>query len=135
MKVVLDTNVLISSIFFSGPPLQILKAWRKADVQFVISPEIIEEYLRVSRVLADQFPSVEINPILTLIITHSEIVQPQVLDRQICQDPDDDKFLACALSSDTKIIISGDKHLLKLKEHCGITILTPRAFLDQFLQQ
>jgi putative PIN family toxin of toxin-antitoxin system len=68
VKVVLDTNVLISSIFFSDPPHHILEAWRKAEVQFVMSPDIIEEYYRVSRKLADQFPGVEISSILTLII-------------------------------------------------------------------
>jgi putative PIN family toxin of toxin-antitoxin system len=135
VKVVVDTNVLISSIFFSGPPHSILEAWRKADVQFVMSPDIIEEYYRVSAELSDQFHRVEISSILTLLITHSEVVQSHALDRQVCQDPDDDKFLACALSSDAKIIISGDKHLLKLKEFRGITILSPRTFLERFLKK
>jgi putative PIN family toxin of toxin-antitoxin system len=85
VKVVVDTNVLISSIFFSGPPHSILEAWRKADVQFVMSPDIIEEYYRVSAELSDQFHRVEISSILTLLITHSEVVQSHALDRQVCQ--------------------------------------------------
>jgi putative PIN family toxin of toxin-antitoxin system len=100
-----------------------------------MSPDIIEEYYRVSAELSDQFHRVEISSILTLLITHSEVVQSHALDRQVCQDPDDDKFLACALSSDAKIIISGDKHLLKLKEFRGITILSPRTFLERFLKK
>jgi predicted nucleic acid-binding protein len=44
MKVILDTNVLVSSIFFSGPPYRILEAWRKGKVQFILSSEIIDEY-------------------------------------------------------------------------------------------
>jgi putative PIN family toxin of toxin-antitoxin system len=69
-----------------------------------MSPDIIEEYFRVSRELADQFPGIEINPLLTLIIAHSEIIQSLALDQQLCQDPDDDKFLNCAISSDTNTI-------------------------------
>jgi uncharacterized protein len=50
VKVVLDTNVLISGIFFSGPPSEILKAWRRGEVQFALSPDIIDEYIRVAKI-------------------------------------------------------------------------------------
>ena len=135
MKVVLDTNVLISGIFFSGPPAEILKAWRDGEIQFVLSSEIIDEYIRVSKILADGFSGVEISPILTLIVTHSDIIQVPSLSHQVCEDPDDDEFLACALGSESKIIISGDKHLLKLSGYRGIRILTPRAFIEQYLKK
>jgi len=135
LKVVLDTNVLVSSIFFSGPPAQILNAWHTGHVQFVLTSEIIDEYFRVADILSGKFASVEISPILTLIITHSEIVQTPPLAQQVCEDPDDDKFLACALGSDCKIIISGDKHLLKMSGYRGITVITPRAFVEQHLKK
>ncbi len=135
MKVVIDTNVLISGVFFSGPPSEILKAWRNGDIQFVMSPEIVDEYTRVTRILAGDFPDIEINPILTLIVTHSEIIQIPPLPVQVCEDRDDDKFLACALSSGSKIIISGDKHLLKLSGYQGISIWTPRVFVEKHLKK
>lgn len=135
MKVILDTNILISGIFFSGPPYEILEAWKKGDVQFVLSSEIIDEYIKVSKVLGDRFSGVEISPILMLIITHSETIQSPPFPHQVCEDPDDDKFLTCALSSESKIIISGDKHLLKLSGYRGIAILTPRAFVEQYLKK
>jgi putative PIN family toxin of toxin-antitoxin system len=135
VKVVIDTNVLMSGIFFSGPPYEILQAWRKGDVQFVSSKGIIDEYIRVSRILADKYYGVEISSILTLIIALSETIEASALPHQVCDDQDDDKFLACALSSETKIIISGDKHLLKLSGYRGILILTPRAFVEQFLKK
>lgn len=64
MKVILDTNVLISGIFFNGPPYQILSAWRDGKIKFVISPEILEEYERVGEELSSKNPSVdsEISP-------------------------------------------------------------------------
>jgi putative PIN family toxin of toxin-antitoxin system len=135
MKIVLDTNVLISGIFFSGPPAEILKAWRNGYVQFALTSEIIDEYIRVAKLLAAGFPGIEINPILTLIITHSDIIQASPLSHQVCEDPDDDKFLACAIGSESKIIISGDKHLLKLSGYQGINILTPRSFAEQYLKK
>jgi putative PIN family toxin of toxin-antitoxin system len=134
VKVVLDTNVLISGIFFSGPPFEILSAWRDGIIQFVLSSEIIDEYVRVAGMLADEFPGVEVNPILNLVVTQSEIIQPIPLPSQICEDRDDDKFLACALAGDSKIIISGDKHLLKLSGYEGLIIVTPSAFVNQHLE-
>lgn len=133
MQVVLDTNVLVSGIFFSGPPAGILKAWRNGEVQFALSPEIIEEYTRVAGTLSDRFPDIEISPILTLIIANSDVIQPSPFSNQVCEDPDDDKFLACALASESSTIISGDKHLLKLSGYQGITVITPRAFVEQYL--
>lgn len=131
----LDTNVLVSGIFFSGPPSEILKAWRDGDVKLTLTPAIIDEYVRVAKILADEFPGIEITPILTLIIANSEIIHPPSFLNQICEDPDDDKFLACALASGSSTLVSGDKHLLKLSGFRGLDILTPRAFLEQYLKK
>lgn len=135
MRVVLDTNVLLSGIFFSGPPNKILEAWRDGDIQFVLSAEIIDEYTRVSKILADRYSGMEISLILNLIVAHSDIVQTPPLPHQVCEDPDDDKFLACAISGECKVIVSGDRHLLKLSGYWGIVVLTPRAFVEQYLKR
>ena len=136
MRVVIDTNVLISGIFFSGSPSEILKAWRRGEIQFVLSSEIADEYVRVAKILANDFPGIEINSILTLILTNSEIIQAPAIPHQVCEDPDDDMFLACALASECKVIISGDKHLLKLAGYRSIDILTPRMFyVDMYITE
>lgn len=135
MRVVLDTNVLVYGIFFSGPPADILKAWRCGEVQFVLTPAIVDEYVRVAGIIADGFPDIEIKSILTLIVANSDVVQPPSLSYQISEDPDDDKFLTCALASKSSTIVSGDKHLLKLSGYHGITVLTPRAFVNQYLKK
>ena len=67
MKVVLDTNVFISGVFFSGPPYQILKAWRDAKIQLVVSEKIFEEYVRVGEILSQQFPKIQLAPIFELL--------------------------------------------------------------------
>ena len=133
MKIVLDTNVFISGIFFSGPPYQILKAWRSGHVKIVLSAEILDEYRRVGIVLAEQFPAINIGPILKLITAEAEFVQAPNLPEPVCDDPDDDKFLACAIAGDVNQIVSGDKHLLKVSGYNSLHVLTPRKFVDDHL--
>ena len=133
MKIVLDTNVFISGVFFSGPPYHILKSWRDGKVQLVVSKEILEEYQRVGEILAERFSEVNLDPIIELIAVKAELVLAPNLSDPICDDPDDDKFLACALKSKNKLIISGDKHLLRLSGYQGIEIIRPWRFVDKYL--
>ena len=79
MKVVLDTNVLVSGIFFSGPPAAMLKAWSRSKIRMMVSPEILDEYRRVSEELSGKFPDVDIQPILDLIVVHSRVCDPPSL--------------------------------------------------------
>ena len=133
MKVVLDTNVFVSGVFFSGPPHQILQAWRGGKLQLVISPEIFDEYSRVGEELGDQFPEVDLRPVLELVIFNAEMVTPADSAESICGDPDDDKFLLCAISAPCKVIISGDKHLLVKSGYAGVQVLKPRDFVEKIL--
>ncbi len=129
----LDTNVFISGIFFSGPPYQILKAWRKRDLEIVISLEILDEYYRVGEELSAQFPEADLNPILDLVTTKAELVEAAPLDEAVCDDPENDKFFACAIAGGADLIISGDKHLLKMSGYQGIKVVKPRQFVDEVL--
>ena len=133
MRVVLDTNVFISGIFFSGPPSQILKAWANKKLQLVLSQPILEEYQRVSEELSSKFPSIDISQILDFVMIHGLFVDTQGYSIAVCDDPDDDKFIECAVAGNCKIIISGDKHLLKLSKYRGVAVLVPRDFVDRYL--
>ena len=66
MRVILDTNIFVSGIFFSGPPARILEAWRDGKIQIVVSEEILEEYRTVGMRLAAGFKGVDIDPFLRL---------------------------------------------------------------------
>ena len=114
MKIVLDTNVFISGVFFTGPPYHILEAWRDGNVEIIISGEILDEYIRVGDRLEIQFPDIDIRSIFELLTIKAEMVSASTLPDQICEDPDDDKFLACAIASGDKHVVNGDKHLLKV---------------------
>lgn len=133
MKVVLDTNVLISGIFFGGLPSLILKAWREGRFSLVLSPEILAEYSQTANILAEDHPPIDLRSILEVINNEAEFCEAPALPSQICTDPADDKFLACALASGARLVVSGDKHLLKVSRFRNIQIMKPRAFLDTFL--
>jgi putative PIN family toxin of toxin-antitoxin system len=133
MKVILDTNVFASGVFFAGPPYAILDAWRHGRITLVVSPEIIEEYRRVTHALAAEYPAVDPVPPLELVTICGQMVETPPLPHQVCTDPNDDKFLACAVASQTMIITTGDKALLKTSGYAGIEVLTPKAFVAKYL--
>lgn len=133
MKIILDTNVLISGIFFGGAPYQILDAWRNGEVDIVSSEDIFAEYQRVAKELSRQFKGVDISTFLDLITVNAMWVEAPQLPFNISSDPDDDKFLSCALASKTKIIVSGDKHLLSVSGYRNIEVMKPRSFVEQYL--
>jgi putative PIN family toxin of toxin-antitoxin system len=133
VRIVLDTNVFVSGVFFSGPPYQILRAWKNQEIQIVISLEILDEYSRVGEELSEQFPETDLNPILELVTTKAELAKAARLSEAVCDDPDDDKFFACAISGKAEIIVSGDKHLLKMSGYKGIQVVKPRQFVDKYL--
>jgi len=133
VKVVLDTNVFISGVFFGGPPRKILEAWRDDKIQLLLSPAILEEYQRVLGDLSVTFPGMEVEALLEFLILHSEIVVPLPLHPVIHADPSDNKFLECAVSGKATCIVSGDKHLLRLVKFREIPILKPREYLEEYL--
>ncbi len=133
MKVVLDTNVFVSGVFFGGPPHKILKAWRDGKIQLLLSPAILEEYQRVMRELAVQFPEIRVEGLIDFLIVHSEFVLPLSLPPVIQADPSDDKFLECAVAGKAICIVTGDRHLLKLLGFKGVSILKPREFVEDHL--
>jgi uncharacterized protein len=134
MKIVLDTNVFISGIFFSGPPFEILKAWKNKRLQIHLSQEILEEYQRVAESLSDKYPTIDILPLIELMTIHGQIVNAEGVDVSVCEDHEDDKFINCAIAGNCKIIVSGDKHLLKVSGYQGIHVLKPKDFVDTYLK-
>lgn len=90
MKIILDTNVFISGVFFTGPPYKILKAWRDGKVTLVLSPDIFNEYNRVGQALDSKFQGADITPILHLLTVKAKLTQVPKLSERVCEDSDDD---------------------------------------------
>ncbi len=132
MRIVLDTNVLISGIFFGGPPGRVLSAWADGEFELVASVEIVAEYRRVVARLGRRFPAVDTRSILDVVIRESRLIDPVPVPPSACDDPDDLKFLACAVAGGAHAIVSGDRALLKASGYRGVEVLTPGAFVRRF---
>lgn len=129
MNVVLDTNVLISGIFFGGLPRAVLDAWAEKRFQLLVSPLIFDEYVRTCERLSESHPGLEYQPILASIIGHGKLVPDLNSSLSITADPDDDKFMLCARDQGA-VIVSGDQHLLDAAGWEGVRVMTPHSFLE-----
>lgn len=133
MRIVLDTNVLMSGIFFGGAPGRILRACQSGQVTLLASPEIVDEYVATADVLSVRYESLPLEAILALVVSRAELWQAPALSEQVCSDPDDDKFIACALAGGAECIVSGDKALRRVSGYRNIPVLSPRQFVDEHL--
>jgi putative PIN family toxin of toxin-antitoxin system len=130
VRVVLDTNVLVSGIFFAGVPGQVLDAWAEDRFELVLSPTIFDEYLQTCARLAASRPGLEYDAALATIVGHGTLVADTESHEAITADPDDDKFMLCARATGA-IVVSGDSDLLDVSGWQGVAVLRPRAFLAQ----
>jgi uncharacterized protein len=127
--------VLLSGIFFAGVPGRLLAASQDERLALVLSPAILAEYHEAGAALAVRYPALAapLDSILSLLVQTAMIVDAPALAEQVSADPDDDKFLACALASRTPLIVSGDTHLLHMNCWSRITVVTPRQRVDRYL--
>ncbi len=133
MRIVVDTNVIISGVFFGGVPRRILEFWRDKAFELICSPEILEEYEDVLNRLEKKSKATKsqlASQFMKLLVENSVVVQP-THDKKYSRDSDDDKFINCALTGKALYIVSGDNDLLDIKEVEGIEIITARTFLDR----
>ena len=130
IKVVVDTNVFISS-FFGGNPRKIVDLWKSGQVTLCLSRPIIDEYVAVlQRLGLENEP--ELNELLTLLAYGFQVLFSAKTPKLhvVQEDPDDDKFIECAVALKAGFVISGDKALTAIQDYMGIRIVTPREFLD-----
>jgi putative PIN family toxin of toxin-antitoxin system len=130
VKIVLDTNVVVSGIFWGGVPHTILEHCMSNEVEFIASSPIVNEYVRVISSVGHKRPEFA-KKWIDLISTSVTIVDVQV-SLSVSRDPEDDKFVECAISGDADCIVSGDDDLLAVQDVHGIPILRPSEFLRRF---
>ena len=131
MKVVLDTNVFASS-FFGGNPRRTIQLWEEGLLTLCLSGAILDEYLHVlMRLGLKTGPELEE---LVGVLKHAPnvlfVAEPKPV-KVVADDPDDDKFIACAVESGARFVVSGDKHLLGICRYYEIHVVSPREFLAQ----
>lgn len=132
MKIVIDTNVLISGVFFGGFPKKILSSVVKRETIACATAEIINEYEEIVQEMIDRKQGHINRNILAPLIQAIEIIEP-VTHIELSRDPDDDKFIECAKDSQALYIVSGDKDLLVIGQYQGIQIVTAKEFCEKYL--
>jgi len=128
LKVVIDTNIYISAIFWNGKPREVIDLGRQGKILIFTSMDIeneIAEKLKTKFKLDEE----DVNQIL---LDFSTFTLPVKIKKQLIlveDDPDDNKFIECALECKADYIVSGDTHLLNLKAYEGIKIINASDFL------
>jgi uncharacterized protein len=128
-RVVLDTNIIISSAL-GGALVLVLEKWDAGEFMVIVTTDVVSEYFEVLNRSKFGLKQETIDRIINFIYQFSEFVVPEEKIRFIADDPEDDKFLEAAVAGKVDFIVSGDKHLLDLKEFRSIPIITGREFLD-----
>jgi putative PIN family toxin of toxin-antitoxin system len=136
MRIIADTNTIVSGLLWQGPPRQILNGVRAGTYQLYTSAQLLTELEDVlqrekfaRRLALIGLGSHDLALELAALAT---IVEPAIILPVVRKDPDDDAVLACALAASAQVIISGDQHLLELRAYQGIPILTATELLLQF---
>lgn len=132
LRVVIDTNVLVSGLTFPGRPREVLDLVWKGDLEAYISPFILME---LERTLAKDFgwEKGQIDFVLVKIASRTILIHPEIRLSVVKGKDDDNRILECAVEAKASYLISGDKkHLLPLKQYQGIRILPPAEFLGLF---
>lgn len=130
MRVVVDTSVFLPGVFFGGPPRDVMEAWHAGRIEVVVSPEIVREYVRVGERLSARFPGADLERVLERIAADATLVSAPPLPEPVCEDGDDDKFLACAVAAGVTYVVSSDKALLATSPYRNVRVIRSRDFLD-----
>ncbi len=132
MRVVIDTNVFVSS-FFGGNPRKIIDLWKNGKITLCLSSAILDEYVDVLQRIGLEDEQ-ELEELLALFSKGFNLLfttkTPEL--KVVKNDPDDNKFVECAVALKAKTVISGDKALIAVKRYMGIEISTPQKFLEAF---
>ena len=128
MKVVLDTNIFISGIFWKGSSNRVINNWREGKFILVTSLEAVSEIIKILKDFKIKLSDEMIKEWVDLIVRNSMIVEPKEKIVIVKDDPKDDIFIETAVAGNADYIVSQDNHLLKLKEFRKIKIITPEEF-------
>jgi len=135
-KVVLDTYILVSALLFHGELSGIIDLWKKGAISPMVSRETFTEFKAVLEYPKFSLERQEINMIIEeAVLPYFEITEITDRTETICRDPDDDKFIACALSASAELLVTGDKDFLDSKKYKSVRIINASMLLRMFAQR
>lgn len=135
IRVTPDTNILISGLVYQrGNPYRLLRMAMSGEINMTVSQAILDE---MADVLARKFKMTEtaIEEAKAIVRIAARTVQPSVELEVVKDDPDDDKIIECAVTAGSDYIVTGDRHLLKLKQYDSIGIVKVGDFLNVLLEK
>ena len=134
MKVVIDTNVFVSS-FFGGNPRKVVDLWKHGKITLCLSKAILDEYVQVLQTIGLE-DEIEMEELLSLFARGVNLLFASMTPRirAVHGDADDDKFIECAVALKAEAIVTGDKAVRALGNYMGIGIHTPREFLTSYFK-
>lgn len=135
MKIVSDTNVIISGIFWDGNESEIIKRCIVGELTNFVSLDTLIELERVLRYPKFDLTPEEIEDQMKNVLSFSSVVNPKIHVSVVERDPSDNIFLDCALTAGADFIVSGDEHLLEIREYEGIKILNAPTFLKTYCSE
>ncbi|RPJ57270.1 MAG: putative toxin-antitoxin system toxin component, PIN family [Dehalococcoidia bacterium] len=131
IRVVLDTNVLLSALLFGGNLARMVGLWKEGRIAPVFSRETFQEFSAALKYPKFSLSKDEIKTIIEEeILPYCDVTDVTEDTEGVCSDPDDDKFISCAISASADFLVSGDKALIALKKYKSVRILKPSDFLD-----
>jgi len=131
IRAVVDTNVFISATLYEGSTSKLLSYWQRRRFIYLISKQILEEYIKVLSYPKFRLTEEEIKWIIQEeLLPYVETVKIKILVSAIKTDPSDNIFLSTAVEGKASFIISGDPHLLALKKYQGVQIVKVRDFFN-----
>lgn len=132
-KVVLDTNILLSALLFKGKLAGIVDLWRSARIVPALSRETFAEFKAVLGYPKFSLSSQEILMIIEQeVLPYFEIVEVGDKAEGVCRDPNDEKFIACAVSASAEFIVTVDKDLLDMGVYKSVRIVSASKLLEMF---
>jgi len=130
VKVVLDTNVLVSALLFRGRLATFVRLWQSGEIVPVISRETFEEFRTVLEYPKFSLTEEEIGAIIEdEVLPFFEVTDIADPVEGVCRDPHDDKFLAAAVNGGASFLVTGDRDLLELKRFRTVEIIPPQNFI------
>jgi putative PIN family toxin of toxin-antitoxin system len=134
-RVVLDTNVLVSALLFSGTASRLVTLWQSHRIVPLVSRPILEEYFRVLAYPKFRLSTAEVRGLVEeQVLPFVETVRIRRRLAVVRLDPDDDKFIECAAAGHAQYVVTGDSALLDVREYRGVQIVAVRDLLRMFTQ-
>jgi putative PIN family toxin of toxin-antitoxin system len=130
MKIVLDSNIFVSSFYWKGNPRKVFDRVTNGFDELYITDEILKEISTVMSSEKFNTNRQEMEEYIEIIESYSIKLFPQNKVGKVSRDKDDDKILQCGLEGNVDFIITGDKDLLVLKEYKNIKIMKPKDYLE-----